>query len=211
MHRRGPDQHLATDGSDAGSAAAPPGSPVLLIPGIDGSGPGHWQTAWERERGECRRVELGCWAEPDREQWIGRLAEAVGAERWRPLVLVAHSLGCLLVSWWAERRPDQAARVAAAMLVAPCDTERPHDARLAAFGGWPTRPLPFPALVVASDDDPYAAPERSLALAGRLGAQLATVGRAGHINAASRLGSWPQGQRLLAGLVRRAGGGVDSR
>jgi len=38
----------------------------LIVPGLDNSGPDHWQSLWESRRDDCRRVDLGCWSEPDR-------------------------------------------------------------------------------------------------------------------------------------------------
>ncbi len=30
---------------------------VLIVPGLNNGGPRHWQTLWEREHGDCVRVE----------------------------------------------------------------------------------------------------------------------------------------------------------
>ena len=32
---------------------------ILIVPGWSGSGPSHWQTIWEREHPEYRRVVIG--------------------------------------------------------------------------------------------------------------------------------------------------------
>lgn len=37
---------------------------ILTVPGIDNSGPRHWQSIWERELDDCARVELGSWERP---------------------------------------------------------------------------------------------------------------------------------------------------
>ena len=50
---------------------------VLLVPGLGNSGPNHWQSVWERERGDCQRVELGVWDQPHRNTWINKLNVAV--------------------------------------------------------------------------------------------------------------------------------------
>src|SRR3546814_6458825 len=31
---------------------------VLTVPGLNNSGPGHWQTIWETTRNDCERVDL---------------------------------------------------------------------------------------------------------------------------------------------------------
>ncbi|MBP2275906.1 MULTISPECIES: RBBP9/YdeN family alpha/beta hydrolase [Sphingomonas] len=175
---------------------------VLTIPGLWNSGPDHWQSLWERERQDCRRVELGCWDDPIRNVWISRVDQAVHEAR-GDVVLVAHSLGCHAVAWWANLvGPAGVGRVKGALLVAPPDVDLPEVApRLARFQPTPTTPLPFPALLVASRSDHYATFERAKAMADLWGALLVDVGDLGHINAASRLGSWEQGQHLLSILT----------
>lgn len=183
-----------------GSASPEPPRPlVLTIPGLWNSGPEHWQTVWERERPDCRRVELGCWDDPIRNVWMSRVDQAVH-EAQGDVVLVAHSLGCHAVAWWARLLgPSGMSRIRGALLVAPPDVDLAGaDARLARFGPTPTVALPFPALVVASRDDHYATIERSRAMADAWGAFLVDVGELGHINAASALGEWSQGQQLLS-------------
>lgn len=177
---------------------------ILTVPGLLGSADDHWQTRWERERRDARRVDLGNWEDPDRAVWMSRIDQAVADAR-APVVLVAHSLGCHAVRWWANALgPSGAATVLGALLVAPPATGRPDlDPRIARFGNGPPRALPFVSLLVASEDDPYATLAESRLLARRWGAGLVNIGRAGHINARSRLGSWPQGQKM-AELLRDA-------
>ncbi len=178
-------------------------SPVcLLVPGLDNSGPTHWQSVWERERHDCQRVELGCWNEPNRNVWMSRLDHAIGRAD-APVVLVAHSLGCLAVAWWASLLGEGASGpVRGALLVAPPDVERAgSDPRLRRFSPAPRAILPFPAIVVASADDAYASLERSREMAGDWLADFVDVGEAGHINADSGLGAWQDGQRLLELLI----------
>jgi predicted alpha/beta hydrolase family esterase len=178
------------------------GQVVLTIPGLWNSGPDHWQSAWERERTDCHRVELGCWDDPIRNVWMSRIDQAVHDAR-SDVVLVAHSLGCHAVAWWAKLLgPSGLSRVKGALLVAPPDVDlEDADPRLARFGPTPGVTLPFPALLVASRDDHYATIDRASAMAALWGAFLVDVGALGHINAASGLGDWPQGQQLLSLLA----------
>ena len=46
---------------------------VLTVPGLDGSGPEHWQTLWERRLDRCERVQMGDWAYPERSKWVRQL------------------------------------------------------------------------------------------------------------------------------------------
>src|SRR5690606_12703555 len=117
-------------------------------------------------------------------------------------VLVAHSLGCILTAWWAAHSPH-ARRVQGALLVAPGDVERPDLA--AQIHGWAPivrQPLPFPAVLVGSRNDPYCSFERAEILAQAWGARFVDLGARGHINAESGLGDWPEGRALLQTLVK---------
>ncbi len=95
------------------------------------------------------RVAQDDWLLPTRQAWVQRLSETILAQSSR-VVLVAHSLGCITV---AHLPPEAAARVQAALLVAPADPER--RGQLADFAPVPYLPLPYRSIVVASDNDPY--------------------------------------------------------
>jgi len=180
---------------------------VLIIPGLYNSGPEHWQSQWERARGDCLRVEQRDWETPARADWVAALDAAVSAMRGPP-VLVAHSTGCATVAHWAQ---TGGARARGALLVAPSDPEAPsYPAGPVGFSPMPLDKLPFPTIVVASDDDEYVTPARAAAFAHAWGARLVNLGRAGHINSASGLGSWLDGQRLLEELLAPASATVRS-
>ena len=74
-------------------------SNILLLPGWQNSGPDHWQSLWEARHG-YPRVEQHDWMRPLRGDWSARLEETV-VDADGPVVLVAHSLGCILTAWWA--------------------------------------------------------------------------------------------------------------
>ncbi|WP_191841638.1 RBBP9/YdeN family alpha/beta hydrolase [Catellatospora chokoriensis] len=170
---------------------------VLILPGFENSGPAHWQTRWEQELG-FQRVEQADWCHPLVGDWVDTLAAAVAAAP-EPVVLVAHSLGCVTVAHWVARGGDTA-RVRGALLVAPADVDTADVAELVNFRPVPLVPLPFPSILVAGDDDPWAALPRSEAFAQAWGSRLVVVPGGGHLNADSGLGSWPQGQSLLTDL-----------
>jgi predicted alpha/beta hydrolase family esterase len=180
---------------------------ILIVPGINNSGPDHWQTRWERKRGDARRVDLGMWDDPHRLTWVNKLNLAIrdaGEDGGRPVILVAHSLGCLAVAWWAEyEKPAFGDPVAGALLVAPPDVDRPGlDPRLARFGACPRQPLPFPHFLVASQNDPYCRYRTARGLSHDWGSRFADAGAVGHINADSDLGDWDFGELLLEQLLR---------
>ncbi len=172
---------------------------VLLLPGWQNSGPGHWQSHWERVHGDLR-VQQHDWQRPLRGDWITRLEDVLLATP-GPVLLAAHSLGCVLVAAWAAVSRSTA-RVQGALLVAPPDVERPDlRAQLPSWAPLPRQPLPFASLVVVSRDDPFAGFAHSQALASAWGARLHDLGPAGHINADSGLADWPAGRGLLASLA----------
>lgn len=177
---------------------------VLVQPGLGGSGRDHWQSLWERTRGDCHRIEQDSWHDPEPSAWSARIEAAVRASP-VPVVVAAHSLGCVAVAHWAATRGATTGRVAGALLVAPCDVERPDAApAIARFRPLPPAPLPFRSTLVASSDDPYATLARARCLADRWGSAFVDFGPLGHINAASGLDEWPEGQVLLEDIIAAA-------
>jgi predicted alpha/beta hydrolase family esterase len=168
--------------------------PVLTLPGIYDSGPGHWQTHWEALHPGVIRVTQRDWNRPVCAEWMQVLDAAVAQQKTAP-ILVAHSLGCLLAAHWAARSERA---VHAMLLVAvpdPAGPDFPGDAKGFA-------PLP-PSLdgrrvtIVSSSDDPYS----SAAFIGdrvrAWNAQHVSLGARGHINAESGLGSWREGWAIV--------------
>jgi predicted alpha/beta hydrolase family esterase len=176
---------------------------VLVLPGLGGSGPEHWQTRWEVREPACARVEQRDWDRPALAEWLDA-ADAAIAGAGGPVVLVAHSLACALVAHGA-RRPAWA-RVAGALLVAPADVDSPAHTppETRGFAPMPVAALPFPATVVASHDDPFVTLDRARGFARAWGAAFVDLGPCGHINATSGLGDWAAGRALLEALVARA-------
>lgn len=176
---------------------------ILVIPGLNNSNENHWQSHWEAKIPDCERVDLGMWDDPHRNTWVNKINLAVHRAG-RPVILVAHSLGCQAVAWWAEyEQPAYGNPVVGALLVAPPDVEREGvDARLARFGPVPRKTLPFPAFLAASENDHYCSLRTARGLASDWGATFAYAGSIGHINADSGIEDWAFGQLLLAQLLR---------
>ncbi|TDW74335.1 hypothetical protein EDF51_101344 [Curtobacterium sp. PhB25] len=194
----------------------------MIVPGIWNSDAEHWQSQWQRERGDdAVRIAPASWGEPDPGDWRDAISRAVASCAESP-VLVAHSLGVLAVAdWLAAAAPaaadaaDAAAAdavdaagaagpaVAGAFLVAPPDPSAPGFPA-AASGFAVPRPIPagtaaarVPTRLVVSDDDPYCTADRALAFAETMGAAVLRVGPLGHVNVASGVGAWPAGRELL--------------
>src|SRR5262245_50339784 len=174
-------------------------TPILMLPGYADSGPDHWQSHWERADPACRRVVQDDWLQPTRDAWLDALERAVAACDGPP-VLAAHSLACSLVAHWAARA---GARARGALLVAPADVRPPlhPPGEVRGFGPIPMAPLPVPRIGVASTDGPFYPMARATAFAAAWGSRLVTLERAGHVNAASGHGPWPEGRKLLDTLV----------
>src|SRR6218665_53640 len=122
-------------------------SNTLLLPGWQTSGPGHWQSLWQARHG-YRRVEQHDWLRPLRGDWTARLGETLVYSD-SPLLLVPHTPPCIRAD-----RPAQA----------PPGTPIARQA------------LPFPALLVASRNDPYCSWARAEGLAQSWGARFIDLG-----------------------------------
>ena len=181
----------------------------LVLPGWQNSGAEHWQTLWEARYGYTRVLQAD-WDLPRMNEWVEALDAAVLVSH-KPIVFVAHSLGCILVAAWAARsvqRETIRSKVKAAFLVAPGDIEASiPGAKPAMFLSWQPiyrMPLPMPAMVVASEDDAFCRISKAQSLARSWQAEFVNAGPAGHLNAASGLGDWPQGLSWLNGLLERS-------
>lgn len=174
---------------------------ILIIPGYTNSGPAHWQSRWESRLSTARRVEQADWVKPVREEWTAAIAEAVNSAE-RPVVLVAHSLG---VTAAVQATKDFRKPVAGAFFVAPPDVANPEirPRHLRTFGPYPREPLPFPSITVASRNDPFCAFATAEDIAAAWGSLFIDAGEAGHINADSGYGPWPEGSLVFARFLSR--------
>lgn len=169
---------------------------VLILPGWQSSGPAHWQSRWEHLHGD-RRVEQREWFAPKQADWVAALEAAVSAAP-GDVVLVAHSLGCVLTAHWAAAS-IRAARVRGALLVAPPQLDRADmPPELADFRPMPRQRLPFPAALIFSTNDPFSDAAWSRHQAEAWGAQPVDLGARGHLNAESGLGDWPEARAIVA-------------
>lgn len=175
---------------------------TLILPGLHGSGVGHWQRVWLDALDDAVLVAQDDWSRPDRDAWVARAAAAV--RRHPGSLLVGHSLGAVLVAQLAAAHPDLP--IAGALLVAPADVETAAAAALGlgGFAPLPADPLPFASILVGSRDDPWMTWARARDLAALWRSSLVDAGRAGHINADSGLGGWAEGRALLRRLAQAA-------
>jgi len=178
---------------------------VLIVPGLRDHVDQHWQTLLAQQLSNVRTVpplgrnDLDCAV---RVAAIEREAQAVQG----PLIIVAHSGGCIMVAHWARytKRP-----VMGALLATPPDFETPMPAGYPAIEGlrehgWlpvPREPLPFRSVVAASRNDPLGSYERVGQLAGDWGSTLVDLGEVGHLNPASGFGPWECAHDYIDALI----------
>ena len=177
---------------------------ILILPGRGNSNPDHWQSRWEAKLSSAQRVQQDEWERPVRNHWVARIGVAVRASS-KPVVLVTHSLGGIAAVWAA--REAVPGKIAGAFIVAP-----PSDARIREadeidndFGPAPRERLPFPAVVVASRNDPRAPYAWSEAAAASWHAEFVDAGEAGHISGDDGFGPWPEGLLRFGQFMRGLG------
>jgi predicted alpha/beta hydrolase family esterase len=172
-----------------------------MIPGLGDSGPTHWQSLWEARHPEYRRVQQDEWQHPRCSDWAKNLEVAIAAAD-SSVVLVAHSMGCAAVIHCAAGAGSGNKRVAAALLVSPPDVEAETiPVGPTGFAPYPLDRLPFKSVAVVSTDDPFVTLERANRFAASWGSELVILESAGHINADSGYGPWPEGEHLLEQLL----------
>lgn len=183
----------------------------VVVPGIDDSDAAHWQSIWQVAwESAATRIRVGSWSAPDFEDWRQAGGRAVSGAQGEPVVLVAHSLGCLAAASWATTAgPSATDHVRGMFWVAPPDPSAASFPLSASTFVVESVRVPVSALVVASENDPYATLEATERLARGWGVRWLSVGAHGHLNSASGLGEWVTGRRLLvafeAGLSLPAG------
>lgn len=179
---------------------------VLFVPGLRDHVADHWQTHAAAALPGSATVEplrIDGLSHKARVAALDAALQAIEGD----VILAAHSAGCLMVASWAQA-PTR--KVRAALLVTPADVENPLPegypklADLEANGWLPIsrRPLPFPAIVVASRNDPLAGFTKVEELAASWGARLHDAGEVGHLNPPAGYGPWPEALVLLKELAQ---------
>ncbi|MDQ1453177.1 MAG: serine hydrolase [Acidobacteriaceae bacterium] len=177
------------------------GTHFLIQPGWQNSGPHHWQSLWEGQLGHAaQRVPQQDWTVPESNAWTSVLEQTIRRTA-PPVIILAHSIGCMATVFAIMKAP-----VAAVVLVAPADAERSNaPGALHTFTPIPMEPLATPALLVASDSDPYCTLDRAEAFAQAWKADLEIVTGGGHINADAGFGPWSDGWLMVGTWLRRHG------
>lgn len=177
---------------------------ILIVPGLHGSGDDHWQSRWASKLSSARKIEQSNWTHPRLDDWVQTLHSEIEKCQ-KPVLLVGHSLGVPTIAHTIARHAPR--QIAGAFLVAPPSeaATKVIEAIDEAFSPYPKMRLPFPAVLIASQNDPFITYEDAAKLAADWGAQLTDAGEAGHINAESGHGPWPEGLMRLADFLKTLG------
>ena len=169
-------------------------APFLILHGLEGSGPDHWQT-WLvgrlRERGErVSYPHLPDPFDPHPADWLRALDDELSVLD-EPVV-ICHSLACLL---WLRAAARPTGRLASRVLLVapPYRDDLPPVARFLDHGAR-ARDVTRSAgetLILCSDDDPYCPPGAVTTYAEPLGIPAHVVPGGGHLNPDAGYGEWP--------------------
>lgn len=181
---------------------------TLIIPGLNDSGPDHWQSLLEAKTPGARRVTQPDWSRPNIIPWARNVQKAI-LESDNLVILVAHSFGVLASIVGAARVAD---KIAGALYVAPADPskftpageilpETAQDWRTGLYNLIPKERLWYPTILAASLDDPYMPFKRAAWWATKWQTRMVSLGHAGHVNIESGYGQWPAGEALYRDIL----------
>jgi predicted alpha/beta hydrolase family esterase len=174
---------------------------LLIVPGLGDSSEGHWQNHWLEYFSNAQKVTQKNWDQPILKDWLLNL-EITIQQIEGPIILVAHSLVVVLVAHWSQTYNTNS--VVGALLVGPADVDSHSHTPIETwnFAPIPLAKLNFPSVVVTSANDPYIDLSRAQFFAEKWNSKFHDVGNKGHLNAASQLGLWQEGQTFLDELLR---------
>jgi predicted alpha/beta hydrolase family esterase len=175
-------------------------STILIVPGYGDSGSNHWQGRWLQHFPNAVKVAQKDWTKIDGQEWVQTLDSAIQSAE-QPIILVGHSLGCTAIIVWANLQESgkSFSKIKGALLVGPPDpTSKAYRAlSIKGFDALPLNQLPFPSILVASENDPFLSLEQARLFATSLGSDFVTVGKRNHMGEDSGLGEWKEGLALL--------------
>ena len=171
----------------------------LILHGLEGSGPGHWQT-WlaDRLRAGGERVAFPMLPEADHprlDEWLRELGRHLQDSAPRAgRTVVCHSLGCLLWLHHARTATPEAGAARVLLVAPPCQSS--GIAEIDDFFPVPLSPVAVAGAasqtrLVCAANDPYC-PEGALRRYGNpLGLTVDLIADAGHLSGDDGYGPWP--------------------
>ena len=169
---------------------------VLQLPSLSRSEPGDWLKSWEQEFGDIVVEQLD-WDHPLRGDWQIALQEKMWALQdvehtcAKKFFLIAHGLGCHLVSAWSAHSPH-VDWIAGAMLVDPYDLFGKVD-NIKYLSTWippMMHKLPFKTCVVTREINQHSSVEGSKSMARCWGSQYVQLSQAEGLKPMSLHGAW---------------------
>lgn len=191
---------------------------IVFIPGLGGSGENHWQSIWVKKMSNTLMVDFENMDAPVLEEWLKTFNEVMSKVS-EPTVLVAHSLGCSLVAHWIKRNRDEnvvewvqgnekenEVKIAAVMMVACADVDSEEHTPdiVRSFAPLPLNKMPYPSVLVISENDPYVEKERASYFAAKWSSKPIFIGNKDHISSGPLVGEWEEGQEILSDLIKRS-------
>ena len=178
---------------------------VLIVPGLRDHVAEHWQTHLASQLSKVRTVSPLEHDKLSREARINAIENTL-AEIDAPVLIVAHSAGCMMVAHWAA---ESSRPILGALLVTPSDMETPMPPAYPTVeqlhrNNWlpiPRKPLPFKSIVAASSNDPLCKFERAQGFSRDWGSRFIDLGPVGHLNPASGYGEWSYAHELIHELI----------
>lgn len=174
----------------------------LIVPGVNGSDPAHWQSWLQSRRQNSAFVSGIDYGDPVIARWADQIRCEIIASR-SPTIVVAHSFGCLATALaLQENQPN----VIGVVLVAPASPEffthsgpvqsnptnlrTKHPEGESVFSCMPRETLGVPGILVGSSNDPWMKMLEARFWADCWGLQFILMNEAGHINTESGFGKW---------------------
>jgi predicted alpha/beta hydrolase family esterase len=170
----------------------------LIIHGLGGSGPDHWQTWLAHELKQrnhlVRYPTFSTYDSPNKEVWLKELSDVMRTiPENNNLTVITHSLGCILWLHYAATLNKQMAKQV--ILVAPPSPTRILSEAKSFYpvplDGYHLKRASKEILFVHSSNDPYCSLDDSKHYS-NLGQPSIILPNAGHINANSGHGKWPR-------------------
>lgn len=175
----------------------------ILVPGYGGIEMRHWMRHWLRLAEDISIVKQENFQEPEKDAWTKKLAELVAKKQDKPIVLIAHSLGCITTIYASLQ--NQLPGVVAAFLVAMPEEERPefHNGEWKNFTPFPAHQIPFFKTMVYSDNDEYCSVQNMEKACKHFNIPMVYAGSNGHLGSSANLAEWKEGQELFTNFLKQ--------
>ena len=170
---------------------------TVIVPGVGGSEPAHWQSWLQRQLMSCSRVQQQDWNNPILETWIKQLVDTVQSIQ-DNIQIVAHSFGCLTVVAALNEYPELNRKIKNLILVAPANPARFGEAGFARYSQQDYQDyfhqltIRVPTTLLISENDPWLSFSDATLLADAWKLKAINLGQVGHINVAAGFGPFPE-------------------